>query len=95
MPKSSPPPAGLTEEYREAVKEWVDRNPLRAWRLAQTPKVGILECAGLVGVGMSMMQMYERGAHKPGPSKHAAVARLLGPDWPEQWDAWLAAKPKP
>lgn len=89
----NPTPGGVTSASREAVKEWVARNPLRAWRLAQTPKVTILEAASLLGVGMSMVQMYERGAHKPGPDRAAAFAKVLGSDWSSRWDDWLAAKP--
>lgn len=79
---------------RDAVKAWVNSNPLRVWRFAHEPRrLSILEAAELVGVGMSMIQMYERGVHKPGPSKTDRLASLLGTDWSDRWDAWLAARP--
>jgi transcriptional regulator with XRE-family HTH domain len=87
-------PLLITQADRDAIKAWVNDNPLRAWRHAQQPRrLSILEAAELVGVGMSMIQMYERGVHKPGPSKTERLASLLGPDWSERWDAWLAARP--
>lgn len=91
MPKQAAA-AVVSGASREAYVEWVDRNPLRAFRLAQDPKMGLLECASRIGVGMSMMQGYERGANKPGKVADA-VAALLGPDWSQRWDAWLADRP--
>ena len=93
---SPAPAAGLriTPEARKARKEWVDRNPLRAWRHSQDPRMSILETAELVGVGMSMIQMYEKGVHKPGKSKDEALTRLLGKDWSKRWDAWLESRPR-
>lgn len=88
------PPTQISQDDRDAVKEWVDRNPLRAWRLGQQPKrLSILEAAQRIGVGMSMVQMYERGVHKPGPRKSEVLSRYLGSDWSDQWDAWLASRP--
>lgn len=81
----------ITPASRKAQAEWVERNPLRAWRKSQ--KLSILDAAGHVGVGMSMMQMYEKGAHRPGPGKHATMANLLGSDWSTRWDAWLNSRP--
>lgn len=83
----------VTAKSRSARKDWIDRNPLRAWRLKHDPKITILETAERVGVGMSMIQMYERGVHKPGPSKDDVLTRLLGRGWSKQWDEWLASKP--
>lgn len=83
----------VTAESRSARKDWIDRNPLRAWRLAHDPKISILEAAERVGVGMSMIQMYERGVHKPGASKDDTLTKLLGADWSSRWDKWLASKP--
>ena len=91
MPK---PAAGvLPDASRTAFKEWVDTNPLRVWRLSHDPKVSLLEAAQRLGVGMSMMQMYERGAHKPGRKVAGPIAELLGADWSEKWDAWYAQRP--
>jgi transcriptional regulator with XRE-family HTH domain len=85
----------LSEDDRAATQAWIDRNPLRAWRLAQQPKrLGILDTASRLGVGMSMIQMYERGVHKPGPKTAERLASLLGPDWSDRWDAWLASRPE-
>lgn len=92
----TPAPAGgriLTTADRDARKNWIDANPLRAWRHAHTPKLTILEAAGRIGVGSSMVQMYERGVHKPGPDRGPAIAALLGTDWSTRWDDWLAAEP--
>lgn len=89
----TPTPGGVTAASREALTAWVERNPLRTWRKTQTPKVTILEAASLLGVGMSMVQMYERGAHKPGPDRADAFAKVLGSDWSSRWDEWSASKP--
>lgn len=84
----------ISEADREATKAWVNRNPLRAWRFAQQPKrLSILEAASRLGVGMSMIQMYERGVHKPGPKTADQIAAALGADWSDRWDAWLASRP--
>lgn len=91
MPKKTA--GGVTTASRDAVKEWVEKNPLRAWRKAQKPPVTILESASLLGVGMSMVQMYERGAHKPGPDRAEAFAKVLGSDWSTRWDRWTKSKP--
>lgn len=85
----------LTPADREAQKAWVDRNPIRAWRFAQDPRLTILEAAELLGVGMSMIQMYERGVHKPGARSAEACATYLGEDWSARWDRWLKSRPKP
>lgn len=96
---SDPTPATgaavVTDADREERQAWIDRNPLRAWRHSQPKRVSILEAAERIGVGMSMVQMYERGVHKPGPSKAQAVAAVLGSDWSDRWDAWLASRPTP
>jgi transcriptional regulator with XRE-family HTH domain len=83
----------VSDAARAARAAWTERNPLRAWRLRHKPKLTILEAAGELGVGMSMVQMYEKGVHKPGPSKDEVLTRLLGSDWSEKWDAWLAKRP--
>lgn len=83
----------LSADSRAQFKEWVDRNPLRTWRHAQDPKLSILESAERLGVGMSMVQMYERGVHKPGAKSADRFAEYLGADWSDRWDAWLAARP--
>ena len=85
------PGVTITEESRAATTSWIDQNPLRAWRREQ--KATILETAGRLGVGMSMVQMYERGVHKPGADRAAAFEKLLGSDWSERWDRWLASRP--
>jgi transcriptional regulator with XRE-family HTH domain len=90
-----PPGVRLTVADRQAHQKWIETNPLRAWRLSQDPKVTILEAAELLGVGMSMVQMYERGVHKPGSKATDGFATYLGADWSERWDAWLAERPRP
>jgi DNA-binding transcriptional regulator YiaG len=87
-----PKPAALSTSFRERHTAWVEANPLRDWRLRQTPKVTILEAASMLGVGMSMVQMYERGVHKPTEDR-TNIAAVLGTDWSKTWDRWLAAKP--
>jgi transcriptional regulator with XRE-family HTH domain len=82
----------ITEADRIARAQWVNDNPLRAWRVSQ--KLTILEAAELLGVGMSMVQMYERGVHTPGPSRADSFAKLLGADWRTRWDKWLADRPE-
>ena len=88
-------PVVLTEQDRLSFDQWVDENPLRKWRLSQEPKkLSILEAAGRIGVGMSMVQMYEKGLHKPAkPEVVARMASNLGTDWSADWDAWLARRP--
>lgn len=83
----------ISDASRAARKDWIDQNPIRAWRLAHTPPLTILEAASRIGVGMSMVQMYERGVHKPGPDRDAALTELLGRDWSKRWDKWAAAQP--
>lgn len=75
-------------------QEWVNQNPLRAWRLEQEPQITLHDTAARIGVGMSMLQMYERGVHKPGPKAADGLAELLGADWSDRWDRWLASQPK-
>lgn len=90
MPARTPT---VSAASRAARKDWVDQNPIRAWRLSHTPKLSILEAAERIGVGMSMVQMYERGVHKPGPDRNDALTELLGKDWSKRWDKWIATKP--
>jgi hypothetical protein len=78
---------------KTAEERWIDTGPIRAWRHSRTPPIPLLTAAGRLGVGMSMMQMYERGIHKPRASKHATFAEVLGEDWSERWDEWLARRP--
>lgn len=91
MPTS--PPGGVTDASRQARKEWVQRNPIRAWRYSHTPRLSLLDAADRIGVGMSMIQMYERGVHRPTGARADNLAALIGDDWAQQWDQWLAAKP--
>lgn len=94
MPETPPPGAPLTEDYRAAREAWIADNPLRSWRLSQTPKVTLSGAAELLGVGMSMIQMYERGLHKPSRDDRGAILeQLLGADWSQRWDDWKAARP--
>lgn len=83
----------ISPESRAARAAWVDQNPIRAWRLAHTPKLTILDAADRIGVGMSMIQMYEKGVHKPGPDRNDTLVELLGKDWSKKWDKWVEAKP--
>lgn len=92
MPKPTPG-VTVTEADRDERQAWVDENPLRAWRHAQPKRVSILEAAERIGVGMSMVQMYERGVHKPGQKSADRLAKLLGDDWSKRWDVWLANRP--
>lgn len=87
-------PAPLTDEERTAFREWVDQNPLRRWRFSHQPRqLPILEAAQRFGVGMSMIQMWERGVHRPGPTKMKVLAHHLGDSVDVVWDEWLASKP--
>lgn len=76
-----------------AFAAWVEQNPIRVWRHSRDPHVPLHEAASRLGVGMSMIQMYERGVHRPGPSRKAQFAAVLGESWASDWDTWLKNKP--
>lgn len=76
----------------DAIKEWIEENPLRKYRKEQG--LAIMTMASLLGVGMSTIQTWESGAHMPRPESFAAIARVTGMEnVRELWDEWLSKKP--
>lgn len=87
----SDPPVAV--DRRTPTEAWIDRGPLRTWRHSQDPPMSLMDTASRLGVGMSMMQAYEKGVHKPRLSAHPKFEALLGEGWLDRWDAWLADRP--
>jgi len=72
---------------------WLEQNPLRKFR--KKNKLGLMEIAGLLGVGVSTVQTWEKGVTVPKSEKFKMLANLLNaPDIEETWFKWLENKPK-
>lgn len=66
---------------------WVERNPLRTWR-ARTGTT-LFSAAVQLGVSMTSISKWEKGAGQPTPENMAALARLTGDAAiAEAWAAW-------
>lgn len=87
------PPDPLREELDE-FSAWVERNPLRAWRLAQTPLLSQFAAARLFGVSVKTVGWWEAGVYRPQFDDRPQIGRHLGGDIERQWDLWLAEKPE-
>jgi transcriptional regulator with XRE-family HTH domain len=92
MPKSAQAEdaAVMTPSY----SDWRNANPLRAWRATRSPRVGLHEAGGRLGVGVSTIQTWESGSARPNADNMLALAAMTGIANIEQaWDTWLTHRP--
>lgn len=79
---------------QEAYRKWVDANPLRKWM--RTNHVAIMDAASRMGVSISIIQLWSRGAHTPSPESMAKIAALTETDpkaLSRSWKTWLGKRP--
>ena len=76
---------------RREFKRWMNGCPLRLWREEQD--VTIMHAASLLGVSMTLIQLWERGVHLPNPDNMRKLETLVGPGTPGRWADWINNKP--
>lgn len=84
----------MSTTVKQRVTEWRDKNPLRVARTAEG--LSIFECASVLGVGQSSVQVWEAGSTTPGDEHLDAIARLAGVKTTTlmaRWSKWLAERP--
>jgi len=75
------------------IRSWIEENPLRQFR--NKNGLTLMDAAGLLGVGMSTVQVWEKGASTPKDDKLERLAELLGePKIEKTWETWLQSRPK-
>lgn len=76
----------------QALKEWVEANPLRRFR--KENGITMMQAASMMGVGMSSVQLWEKGAQRPGEESLKKIGTLVrDPKISETWQQWYAARP--
>lgn len=76
----------------DRFREWVDRNPLRAWR--RKNGVAIMDAASQMGVSMTIIQLWEKGVHVPSADNFDRLEALVGSTVARDWSKWFNAKPQ-
>ena len=74
----------------EAHKQWIEQNPLRRWR--KDNRISIQAASGMLHVSLSTIQLWEAGT-EPNEQNMEKLTRVLGPNAPRRWKAWLEANP--
>jgi hypothetical protein len=74
--------------------DWIASNPLRLWRLTQTPKLSLRRAADQMrGLTWMALWQWEHGRRKPLSDNWHALTWLTAITW-DQWQKWLAQRPK-
>ncbi len=82
-------------EYRLRMDEWLGRNPLRRWRLAQASQPSLGQITKTLEMSRGTSSFWEMGSAEPAPENMAKLVALLGdPQLPQKWAGWLAERPK-
>ena len=76
---------------RRAFKRWMNDCPLRHWR--DENDVTIMHAASVLGVSMTLIQLWERGVHLPNPDNMRKLETLIGPGTAHRWADWNNDKP--
>lgn len=78
----------------ESQAAWVDRNPLRRFRLNHKPtKITIAQTAAALGVSMFTVQKWEQGT-MPDADKWEKLEKLLGKGVKQEWIKWQGQRPQ-
>ena len=79
---------------KQQLVAWKERGPLRTWRLNE--ELSLHDCATLLGVGVTQVQLLEAGTVEPTEETIAAIARLMKrrpATLEHEWDRWLEDNP--
>lgn len=83
--------------YMTQLGNWLNDNPLRAWRKRTKPKVTLLVVSFECACSIQSVINWENGSTLPRMASMEALARLMGttrPHLDEAWARWNAARPK-
>lgn len=78
----------------ESHADWQEANPLRSFRVAQ--KLQINATAGLLGVSLKTIQLWESGASNPTDAnleRIAAMMKVKATTLRSRWVAWMKTSP--
>lgn len=75
----------------EELRSWALECPLWRWREAN--QVTRPMAAAMFGVSVTTVHQWEHGAVTPRPERWERLIAALGPEFVEQWAAWLANQP--
>ncbi len=81
---------------KHPYKVWVDRNPLRAWRLSQQPRQTLMSVATACGASFTTIMLWENGSTTPGPERMEAIAAVMGKpvlELAKEWLEWRKSRP--
>lgn len=79
---------------KDRNREWIARNPLRAWR--HRYGLSMMDGAVALGIGLSSVQSWEAGAHFPTDESMQTIAGVIGEDpdrLARKWRSWYEARP--
>jgi transcriptional regulator with XRE-family HTH domain len=68
--------------------EWIERNPLRAWRKPR--RIYLREVAEAAGVSIISVQKWENGTVRPDIPNMMRLAEYMKMDFQELAEAWIA-----
>lgn len=85
--------AQVPQAHRKAFRTWREECPLRKWRKSHEPPITIVDAASMLGVSMTLIQLWEKGVHYPSPENMTKLVSILGAKTPGVWASWLNQKP--
>jgi len=81
----------VTAPEPDEYDQWVETNPLRRWRHERG--YSYMKACALIGVSMTVMQMWERGVNPPNPANMHRLNTVVGKGTDVAWARWLERKP--
>ena len=75
------------------MREWLEANPLRLWRLGQGPPRRRSWVAAQIGVTTPCVAHWETSRRRPSEDSWECIKWLTGLSR-QAWDTWLPARPE-
>ena len=85
-------PATVMKPTTKALEQWIDKNPLRRWRVRSGLEWA--EVTAQLGVGTTAVKYWEWGATRPSPDNMQRISDVIGIDADRAWTRWLNARPQ-
>jgi transcriptional regulator with XRE-family HTH domain len=75
---------------KDKFMEWVERNPLRIWRIENN--VSMAQISGMIEVSVTSIARWEFGSTVPSKSGMDKLALILGDSIRTNWAKWTTAR---